>query len=741
MKLTENAVRVLRNRYLRKDANGQILETYDQMFRRVARSISEAELSYNDSEKNREEWEREFYEVMTNLEFMPNSPTLMNAGTDIQQLAACFVLPVDDSMESIFESVKNAALIHKSGGGTGFSFSRLRPKNDVVRSTKGVSSGPISFMTVFDSATEAVKQGGRRRGANMAILRVDHPDILEFITCKTKTDRLTNFNISVAITEDFMKAAMADAEYDLINPRSGEPEGRLSAWKVFQTIVESAWRNGEPGIVFVDRINRDNPTPLIGEIESTNPCGEQPLLPYESCNLGSINLKTVVVGDNGSAYIDYDKLGKNVRTAIRFLDNVIDMSKYPIEDIGRMTRANRKVGLGVMGFADMLILLGIPYDSDKAIATAEDVMQFIQSQSKVASEELARERGPFPNIGGSIYDKPGVNPVRNATTTTVAPTGTISIIANTSSGIEPIFAIAYIRNVMENDELVEVNPLFKEIAQREGFYSEELMKKIAKVGTVRDMTEVPERWRRIFRCAYDISPDSHVRMQAAFQKHTDNAVSKTVNFPKDARPVDVEEVFVLAYQLGCKGVTIYRDGSREAQVLNIGNVNRRETGEYRVPRKRPGALEGKTHKKPTGCGNLYVTINDDGSGPFELFAQIGKAGGCAGSQAEAIGRLISLALRAGVEPASVVKQLRGVRCPSPAWEDGKLILSCADAISKSLEEHLAAAGGKHRNSEDLSLAAESLSNRLAGLCIDCGNPLEFDGGCNVCRMCGYSRCG
>jgi ribonucleoside-diphosphate reductase alpha chain len=741
MKLTENAVRVLRNRYLRKDANGQILETYDQMFRRVARSISEAELSYNDSEKNREEWEREFFEVMTNLEFMPNSPTLMNAGTDIQQLAACFVLPVDDSMESIFESVKNAALIHKSGGGTGFSFSRLRPKNDVVRSTKGVSSGPISFMTVFDSATEAVKQGGRRRGANMAILRVDHPDILEFITCKTKTDRLTNFNISVAITEDFMKAAMADAEYDLINPRSGEPEGRLSAWKVFQTIVESAWRNGEPGIVFVDRINRDNPTPLIGEIESTNPCGEQPLLPYESCNLGSINLKTVVVGDNGSAYIDYDKLGKNVRTAIRFLDNVIDMSKYPIEDIGRMTRANRKVGLGVMGFADMLILLGIPYDSDKAIATAEDVMQFIQSQSKVASEELARERGPFPNIGGSIYDKPGVNPVRNATTTTVAPTGTISIIANTSSGIEPIFAIAYIRNVMENDELVEVNPLFKEIAQREGFYSEELMKKIAKVGTVRDMTEVPERWRRIFRCAYDISPDSHVRMQAAFQKHTDNAVSKTVNFPKDARPVDVEEVFVLAYQLGCKGVTIYRDGSREAQVLNIGNVNRRETGEYRVPRKRPGALEGKTHKKPTGCGNLYVTINDDGSGPFELFAQIGKAGGCAGSQAEAIGRLISLALRAGVEPASVVKQLRGVRCPSPAWEDGKLILSCADAISKSLEEHLAAAGGKHRNSEDLSLAAESLSNRLAGLCIDCGNPLEFDGGCNVCRMCGYSRCG
>jgi ribonucleoside-diphosphate reductase alpha chain len=744
MKLTENAVRVLRNRYLRKDAEGQVLESYDEMFRRVARSISQAELNYSDSEKNREEWEQEFYSAMTNLEFMPNSPTLMNAGTDIQQLAACFVLPVGDSMDSIFDSVKNAALIHKSGGGTGFSFSRLRPKNDVVRSTKGVSSGPISFMTVFDSATEAVKQGGRRRGANMAILRVDHPDIMEFITCKTKSDRLTNFNISVAITEDFMKAAMADAEYDLINPRSGEPEGRLSAWKVFQTIVESAWRNGEPGIVFIDRINRDNPTPLLGEIESTNPCGEQPLLPYESCNLGSLNLKTVVCGDNGDAYIDYDRLAKSVRTAVRFLDNVIDMSKYPIEEIGRMTRANRKIGLGVMGFADMLIQLGIPYDSDKAITTAEDVMQFIRSQAREATEELARERGPFPNFSGSVYDKPGVKPVRNATATTIAPTGTISIIANASSGVEPIFAIAYVRNVMENDELVEVNPLFKEIAQREGFYTEELMKKIAKVGTVREMTEVPERWRRIFRCAYDITPEAHIRMQAAFQKHTDNAVSKTVNFPKEARAVDVEEVFMLAYQLGCKGVTIYRDGSREAQVLNIGNVNRTEageqrTGEHRVPRKRPGALVGKTHKKPTGCGNLYVTINDDGTGPFELFAQIGKAGGCAASQAEAIGRLISLALRAGVEPASIVKQLRGVRCPSPAWEEGKLVLSCADAISKSLEEHLA--GGKTPRKEDLSLDSESLSNRLAGLCIDCGSPLEFDGGCNVCRMCGYSRCG
>ncbi len=740
MKLTENAVRVLESRYLRKNAEGEVLETYDEMFRRVAKSISQAELSYNDSEENRERWEGEFFDIMTNLGFLPNSPTLMNAGTDIQQLAACFVLPVDDSMESIFETVKDAALIHKSGGGTGFSFSRLRPKNDVVRSTKGISSGPISFMSVFDSATEAVKQGGRRRGANMAILRVDHPDIMDFIACKTKTDKLTNFNISVAVTEEFMKAAMADSEYDLINPRTGKKDGRLPAWKVFQAIVESAWRNGEPGIVFIDRINRDNPTPLIGEIESTNPCGEQPLLPYESCNLGSLNLKNVVTGDNGDAYLDYDLLAKNVRTAVRFLDNVIEMSKYPIPSIDRMTKANRKIGLGVMGFADMLIRLGIPYDSDKAVSTAEDVMQFIQAQSRAATQELAEERGAFANFPGSIYDKSGNQPHRNATTTTIAPTGTISIIANASSGIEPIFAIAYIRNVMDNDQLIEVNPLFKQVAMDEGFYSEELMKEIAKVGSVREVEGVPDKWRQIFRCAYDITPDAHVRMQAAFQKYTDNAVSKTVNFPSDARAVDVEEVFMLAYQLGCKGVTIYRDGSREAQVLNIGQVNDNEIeGDVLTPRKRPGALEGRTRKKPTGCGALYVTINDDENGPFELFAQIGKAGGCAASQAEAIGRLISLALRAGVEPASIVKQLRGVRCPSPAWEEGKLVLSCADAISKALEQHLAE--GDYDQSEVVSLASESLGNRLAGLCIDCGSPLEFDGGCNVCRACGYSRCG
>jgi ribonucleoside-diphosphate reductase alpha chain len=738
--LTDNARRVLEKRYLGRHNGSKGPETPEELFRRVAHNISEAELLHGADEETRREWEERFYSVLTALDFMPNSPTLMNAGTDIQQLAACFVLPIGDSMDAIFDSVKNAALIHKSGGGTGFSFSRLRPKDDVVQSTHGISSGPLSFMTVFDAATEAVKQGGRRRGANMAILRVDHPDIGDFIDAKNDTDRLNNFNLSVAITEEFMKAVKDGTDYPLRNPRTGEVVERLSARDMLDRIIDSAWRTGEPGIVFIDRINRDNPTPLVGEIESTNPCGEQPLLPYESCNLGSLNLMNFVCKDHGDYRVDYEKLRDTVRTAVRFLDNVIDMNRYPLKPIEQMTKANRKIGLGVMGFADLLVRLGVPYDTPEAVTLAEDLMEAIQTEATRATELLAEERGPFPNFEKSALAGENARQRRNATVTTIAPTGTISIIAGASSGVEPLFALAYVRNVMDNDELIEVHPLFESIAKEEGFYSDELMKHVAEHGTIADVEEIPERWRRVFRTAHDITPEAHVRIQAAFQKYTDNAVSKTVNFPHAASRKNVKDVFMLADSLGCKGVTVYRDGCRESQVLSVGkHASTPSPASSTKPKNRTAALEGSTRRMPTGCGNLYVTINEEAGAPFELFAQMGKAGGCAASQAEAIGRLVSLALRAGVDARAIVKQLRGVRCPSPAWEDGSLILSCSDAISKALDAYLA---DKQPDShEEASLAVESLVNRSVGLCIDCGEALQFDGGCAVCRSCGFSRCG
>jgi len=569
LNLTENALIVLDKRYLKKDRDGNVIETPEEMFHRVAKNIASAEFIYNPKAVV-SAVEKEFYEIMTNLEFLPNSPTLMNAGRELQQLAACFVLPVDDSLDSIFEAVKDTAIIHQSGGGTGFSFSRLRPKNDRVSTTSGVASGPVSFMKVFNTATEVIKQGGARRGANMGILRVDHPDIMEFIRAKENPAEFTNFNLSVGIDDNFMKAFEDDSYYDLINPRNNKAAGRLKAKYVFNNIVDAAWKNGEPGIVFLDTINRFNPTPHLGRIEATNPCGEQPLLPYEACNLGSVNLTKMLKKKDNRNEIDYNKLERIINIAVRFLDNVIDVNKYPLPQIDRMCKGNRKIGLGIMGFADMLILLNIPYSSQAALDTAERLMKFIDEKTKEISMELAKERGVFPNYKGSIYEKSGVM-MRNATTTTIAPTGTLSIIANCSSGIEPLYGITYTRKILDDLELKVINPNFEEIAKRKGFYSERLMDTIIAFGSIQERTDVPDDVKMLFTTAHDITPEDHVRIQATFQKYTDNAVSKTVNFHEDADKSDVEKAFLLAYKLGCKGVTIYRSGSRERQVLSCRN--------------------------------------------------------------------------------------------------------------------------------------------------------------------------
>ncbi len=745
-KLSPSAVKVLEKRYLKRDADGTPLETASDMFARVAENIAQADRLY-DAKKPLDDTIAEFFAVMAGLEFLPNTPTLMNAGRELQQLSACFVLPVEDSMESIFGAIKNAALVHQSGGGTGFSFSRLRPKNDLVKSTMGVASGPVSFMRVFDMATETIKQGGTRRGANMGIMRVDHPDIVEFIRAKEDEHILNNFNISVGVTEEFMQAALAGEDYALRNPRDREEVGRIDAREIYDMIVDLAWKNGEPGIVFLDRLNRDNPTPKVGEIESTNPCGEQPLLPYESCNLGSINLAIMIKDDE----VDWERLRRVTRTAVHFLDNVIDMNRYPLPEIGQMTKSNRKIGLGVMGWADMLVELGMGYDSQEAIELAGQVMGFIHEEAIKTSEELAEDRGVFPNYEDSTWEAGGRR-VRNATLTTIAPTGTISIIAGCSSGVEPIFALALIRNVMDNTELPEAHPALEKVLRERHLYSEDVMKDIAQIGGLHDL-DVPEDLKKVFVTAHDVSPEWHIRMQAAYQDHVDNAVSKTVNFNKDATAEDVERVYRLAYELGVKGVTIYRDGSRQDQVLNIGEVKRsgsngngsgrldgcpQEVDAMPVRLDRSPILRGETREKITGCGSLYVTVNEDDSGPREVFANMGKAGGCASASTEAVGRLISLAFRYGVPADKIVKQLRGIRCHEPHGFGPNQILSCPDAIGKALADKYGLSNGNGAKAVVGQL--EMPIKAAQGACPDCGGSIEHEGGCMVCRACGYSKC-
>ena len=724
MVLSDNAKTVLERRYLKKDAEGAC-EKPEDMLRRVAETIASADAAYGGDVKKTAQ---AFFEMMDSLKFLPNSPTLMNAGRELGQLSACFVPPVEDSMEGIFDSLKNAAMIHKSGGGTGFSFSRIRPAGASVNSTGGVASGPISFMKVFNAATEAVKQGGTRRGANMGILRVDHPDIMDFIQCKSDLTQLTNFNISVALTETFMQAVLKGGEYDLVDPATKRKTASLSARKVYDTIVEMAWRSGEPGIVFLDRINDANPVPSAGEIESTNPCGEQPLLPFESCNLGSLNLNAFAADGR----IDYDALGQTVVTAVHFLDNVIDMNRYPLPIIAETTRRMRKVGLGVMGFADMLLKLGIPYNSAEAASTAGEVMAFIRKSAKEASEALGHERGSFPLFEESVYPSQGCKAMRNATVTTIAPTGTISIIAGASSGIEPVFAISYIRNVLDNDKLVEVHPYFEQVAKERGFYSTGLMEEIAQCGSLRAVEGVPEDVKRVFVTAHDITPEYHIRMQGAFQESTDNAVSKTVNFPKSATKEDVRAAYDLAYSLGLKGVTIYRDGSRKGQVLSVGKkaTERAEEGML-SPRERPEVTQGVTQKVRIGCGNLYVTVNYDARGICEVFTNVGRGGGCP-SQSEATSRLVSTALRSGIEVDSIIEQLRGIRCASTMRQPGLKVLSCPDAIGRVLERVVALRGEEKKPSSKPTNGSK---------CPECGSVMEHESGCVVCRSCGYSKCG
>jgi ribonucleoside-diphosphate reductase alpha chain len=819
--MTENARIVLGKRYLKKNEEGEPVEEPRTMFWRVAYTIAREDARYGASEAAVEEVARQFYDLMTTGKFEPNSPTLMNAGRPLGQLSACFVLPVDDALSNgksgIYDTLKSMALVHQSGGGTGFAFSRLRPTGDTVRSTMGVASGPVSFMTLYDSSTEVVKQGGTRRGANMGILRVDHPDIREFITCKDDTSKITNFNISVAVTDVFMEAVEKEESYDLVNPRTGEVMGQENAREVFETIVQGAWKTGEPGVFFVDRANEYNPVPRLGEYEATNPCGEQVLLAYDVCNLGSINLGLFVKdgftwGQDPEAGVDWDGLARVVHLSTHFLDNVIDANRYPLQEITDLAQRIRRVGLGVMGWADMLVRLGIPYSSREGVEMGRRVMAFLSQEARKASEKLAENRGVFPEWEFSTWgpeescarrkDGERVHPelrLRNCNLTTVAPTGTISIFAGCSGGIEPLFAVAFMRN-QAGSLMPDVNPDFVRIAREQGWYSEELMERIATEGHIH-FEEVPEEVQRVFVTAHDIPPEWHVRMQAAFQSHTDAAISKTTNFPREATEEHVREIYELAFRLGCKGVTVYRDGSRPEQVLSTGKTGKEEESEEakarrvaleqeladtrerlhalhgdvehlkaelenrdmraaaaRQKRQRPDVLKGRTLKMNSPLGDIYVTINEDAAGrPFEVFCTLGKAGGAAFADAEAIGRLMSLALRSGVPITSIRDQLRGISSDRAVGLGPNKVLSAPDAIGQAIEKYLEEKDGVQAElpihapnpvtGEGVQAQAAPARHadppeHFMGSCPDCGaGQLAYEEGCVKCHVCGYSECG
>ncbi len=808
--LSENAKTVLESRYLKKGDDGQPIETPEEMFWRVASSTAEAERLYVPASEGDAAVQRvaeEFYEMMCELDFIPNSPALMNAGRELGQYFACFVIPVEDAVISkddsgIFDSVRSAAHIHKSGGGTGFSFSRLRPEGSRVSTSHGVSSGPVSFMKVFNEATNAINQGGFRRGANMAVMRVDHPDILDFINLKSDLTEMTNFNLSVTITDDFIEAAHRNEVHMVVDPSSGKTHplrskirddlGNISGWddhewtatEVLDLITQRAWETGEPGIVFIDRVNTDNPTPQLGEMESTNPCGEQPLLPFEACNLGSVNLSRFVLEDaikdsslRPEEKINWERLGKVTRKVARFLDNVIDVNKYPKTQIEKVVKGNRKIGLGIMGWADLLYYLGIPYDSEDAIRLAGKVMKFVKDEGWKMSMDLADERGAFPNFEGSLFETAelshkyfteeyrerartsGARPkIRNSTVTTIAPTGTISIIAGTSGGIEPVYSLVFYRKVLNGKTLAELHPYFSSIAEVNGFYSEEMIEQIAVEGKLRNIKEVPEKWKKLFVTSMDIAPEWHVRMQAAFQQYTDNAVSKTVNFSQDASREDIRRVYDLAAELGLKGVTVYRDGSRKNQAMSLKGSNEKHEESDAEPQDAPAAapaaaepdamgrpkrrplpdmLRGVRYRMPTNLGYAYVTITEDEQGPRECFTSIGKAGSDITAGAEAICRLISTALGYGVPIESIARQLLNITSTPVPTKDG-WVKSLPDAIGQALLKYIQENNGEEHTTHHV----RRIGKPTGALCPDCGAPLIFEEGCNggKCNTCGFSRC-